>query len=102
MLFSDGGSGRAGTLAEELGGEVGSNAEIAERADFVVVAVKPAKLDEVAPELRAAKKIVSILAAVPLTRLREAFPGGGSAAGDAERGGRGAQRCDVRRRRGRD
>ena len=45
MLFSDSGSGRARALAEELGGEVGSNAEIAERADFVVVAVKPAKLD---------------------------------------------------------
>jgi pyrroline-5-carboxylate reductase len=74
MLFSDGGSGRAGALAEELGGEVGTNAEIAERADFVVVAVKPAKLDRVAPELQAAKKIVSILAAVPLTRLRKAFP----------------------------
>lgn len=74
MLFSDGGSGRAKALAEELGGEVASNAEIAERADFVVVAVKPAGLDAVAPELRAARKVVSILAAVSLARLREAFP----------------------------
>lgn len=74
MLFSDGGSGRAETLAGELAGEVASNAEIAQRADLVVVAVKPAKLDEVAPELRAANKVVSILAAVPLERLAAAFP----------------------------
>jgi pyrroline-5-carboxylate reductase len=75
MLFSDSGSGRARALADEMGGEAVSNAEIAERADLVVVAVKPAKLDQVAPELQAAKTVVSILAAVPLARLQEAFPG---------------------------
>lgn len=75
MLFSDSGSGRAQALAEELGGEAASNREIAERADFVVVAVKPAKLDEVAPQLGAAGKVVSILAAVPVERLEAAFPG---------------------------
>jgi pyrroline-5-carboxylate reductase len=75
MLFSDAGSGRATALAAELGGETAANAEIAARADVVVVAVKPAKLDDVAPELGAAREIVSILAAVPLERLREAFPG---------------------------
>jgi pyrroline-5-carboxylate reductase len=74
VLFSDAGSGRARELAEELGGEVASNEEIAARADVVVVAVKPAKLDEVAPHLGEAKEIVSILAAVPVIRLREAFP----------------------------
>ncbi len=74
MLFSDSGSGRAAALAEELGGEVGSNVEIAERADIVVLAVKPAKLGEVAPQLQAATRVVSILAAAPLARLREAFP----------------------------
>jgi pyrroline-5-carboxylate reductase len=75
MLFSDSGSGRAKALAEELGGEAVSNAEIAERADFVVVAVKPGALDEVGPELGAARRVVSILAAVPLARLESAFPG---------------------------
>jgi pyrroline-5-carboxylate reductase len=75
MLFSDAGSGRAAALAAELGGETAGNEEIAARADFVVVAVKPAKLDDVAPQLGAAAEIVSILAAVPLERLREAFPG---------------------------
>jgi pyrroline-5-carboxylate reductase len=75
MLFSDSGSGRAQALADELGGEAASNAAIAERADLVVIAVKPAKLDEVAPELGAAKRVVSILAAVPVERLQRAFPG---------------------------
>jgi pyrroline-5-carboxylate reductase len=74
MLFSDSGSGRAAELARELGGEAVPNAEIAERADLVVVAVKPAALDSVAPDLSAAGKVVSILAAVPVERLREAFP----------------------------
>lgn len=75
MLFSDAGSGRAKALAEELGGEAVGNAEVAERADLVVLAVKPAKLDEVAPELQAARSLVSILAAVPVRRVSDAFPG---------------------------
>jgi pyrroline-5-carboxylate reductase len=75
MLFSDSGSGRAAALAQETGGETASNSEIAARADLVVVAVKPAALDAVAPELAAARQVVSILAAVPVSRLREAFPG---------------------------
>lgn len=75
MLFSDSGSGRARRLAEELGGEALGNEEIAARADFVVLAVKPAKLDEVAPQLGAARRLVSVLAAVPVERLRAAFPG---------------------------
>ncbi len=74
MLFSDSGSGRAAALAGELGGEVAANEEIAARADLVVLAVKPGKLDEVAPALAAARRVVSVLAVVPLQRLREAFP----------------------------
>lgn len=75
MLFSDSGSGRAQVLAEELGGEVASNAEIASQADLVLLAVKPNKLEEVAPHLSEAKEIVSVLAATPLERLRAALPG---------------------------
>jgi pyrroline-5-carboxylate reductase len=75
MLFSDAGSGRAAQLAGELGGAAASNGEIAARADLVVVAVKPAALDAVAPQLGAARRVVSVLAAVPVPRLREAFPG---------------------------
>jgi len=74
MLFSDSGSGRAQALAGELGGEVAANEEIARRADLVLLATKPNKLDEVAPELAAAKEVVSVLAATPLERLRAALP----------------------------
>jgi pyrroline-5-carboxylate reductase len=74
MLFSDSGSGRAQALAEELGGEAVSNGELAERADVVVLAVKPAALEEVAGGLTEAKIVVSILAATPLERVVEAFP----------------------------
>src|SRR3954452_6287975 len=74
MLFSDSGSGRAQQLAEEVGGEVASNAEIARRADLVLLAVKPNKLEGVAPELVEAKEVVSVLAAVSLERLRGALP----------------------------
>ncbi len=75
MLFSDAGSGRAAGLAAELGGERVDTAELAERADLVVLAVPPAKLDQVAPQLAAARRVVSVLAAVPVERLREALPG---------------------------
>jgi pyrroline-5-carboxylate reductase len=76
MLFTDSGSGRAAELAQELGGEaLSSNAELAERADLVVLAVKPAKLEEVAAELRGAKTVVSLLGATPLERVATLFPG---------------------------
>jgi pyrroline-5-carboxylate reductase len=75
MLFSDNGSGRAAKLAEELGGEaVGSNRELAERADLVVLAVKPARLEEVAEELATAKIVVSLLGATSLATVQTAFP----------------------------
>lgn len=76
VLFTDSGSGRAAALAGELRGEaVGSNAELAERADVVVLAVKPAKLDQVAAELVGAKAVISLLGATSLNRVREAFLG---------------------------
>jgi pyrroline-5-carboxylate reductase len=75
MLFSDSGSGRAQMLAEELGGEAASNEEVGRRADLVVLAVKPNRLEEVAPELNEAREVVSVLAVTPLERLRAALPG---------------------------
>jgi pyrroline-5-carboxylate reductase len=76
LLFTDSGSGRAKELAAELGGEsVASNRELAERADVVVLAVKPAKLTEAAAELGAAKVVVSLLGATSLEAVRAAFPG---------------------------
>lgn len=76
MLFTDTGSGRAATLALELGGEgVASNAELAERADLVVLAVKPAALEGVAEELAGARRVVSLLGATSLAEVEALFPG---------------------------
>jgi pyrroline-5-carboxylate reductase len=75
MLFTDSGSGRAAELAREVGGEaVESNRELAERADLVVLAVKPAKLEEVAPELSSARVVVSLLAVTTVEQVATAFP----------------------------
>jgi pyrroline-5-carboxylate reductase len=74
MLFSDSGSGRARALAEELGGEAVSNEEVARRADLVMLAVKPNRLDEVAPQLAEARDVVSVLAITALEQLRAALP----------------------------
>jgi len=75
MLFSDSGSGRAKELAEELGGEaVESNSELARRADMVVLAVKPAKLGEVAAELQGVSAVVSLLGATSLEAVQDALP----------------------------
>jgi len=74
MLFSDSGSGRALALAEELEGEAVSNEEVARRADLVLLAVKPNRLQEVAPQLTGAGAVVSVLAATSLERLGAALP----------------------------
>jgi len=77
VLCTDAGSGRAAQLAAELGGEaVASNAELAERADVLVLCHKPAQLASVAAELRAAGSrtpVVSVLARVTLDELRETY-----------------------------
>lgn len=63
-------------LVAEVGGTVlDSNGALAEQADVVVLAHKPAQLAEVAAELHDAARIVSILGATPLAALREAYPG---------------------------
>jgi pyrroline-5-carboxylate reductase len=75
MLFTDAGSGRAVELAGEVGGEaLAGNAELAERADVVVLAVKPTMLEEAAAELGAADTLISLLGATPLARVEAAFP----------------------------
>jgi pyrroline-5-carboxylate reductase len=67
---------RARALAGETGGEaLQSNAEVAERAELVVLCHKPAQLESVAAEVAPhARAVASILAATPLGRLREAYP----------------------------
>jgi pyrroline-5-carboxylate reductase len=75
MLFSDSGSGRAAELAAELGGEaVDSNPELAERADVVLLAVKPAKLEQAAGQLGEARTVISLLGATSLQKVEAAFP----------------------------
>ncbi len=75
MLFFDPDSDRARKLAGELGGDaVGSNGELAERADVVVLAVKPGALEQAASELAGVESVISILGATPLANVQAAFP----------------------------
>jgi pyrroline-5-carboxylate reductase len=77
VLCSDAGSGRAAALAAEVGGEaLASNAELAERADLVVLAHKPAQLDAIAAEVDGrAQRVISLLGGTQLEALRRAYPG---------------------------
>ncbi len=76
MLFTDSGSGRAASLAAELGGlAIASNAELARQSDLVVLAVKPAALEGVAIEAGESAAVLSLLGATPLARISAAFPG---------------------------
>jgi pyrroline-5-carboxylate reductase len=75
LLCADPIADRARALAVEVGGEaLASNAEVARRADLVVLCHKPAQLDLVAREVAPhAKAVASILAATPLHALRDAY-----------------------------
>lgn len=75
MVFADSGSGRAAVLAAELGGATAATLEgLAERCDVVFLAVKPAALDAVGPQIAGHEcAVVSVLGATPLERLREAL-----------------------------
>jgi pyrroline-5-carboxylate reductase len=76
LLCSDPIAERAESLAAEVGGEaLSGNAELAARADLVVLCHKPAQLVSVAAEVDAGgAAVASILAATPLQALREAYP----------------------------
>ena len=77
VLCSDGGSGRARALADELGGEaLPSNLEVAERSDLVVLSHKPAQLQSVAREIAGhVKAVASVLGGTTIASLQEAYPG---------------------------
>ena len=77
VLVADVDAERARALAADLGGEaVESNAELARRADAVVLCHKPKQLAEVAEDVAGnAKAVVSILAAVTTAQLEAAYPG---------------------------
>lgn len=75
MLFTDSGSGRANALADEVGGRaVQGNDQLVGESDFVVLAVKPHSLDDVASELPAPKAVLSLLGATRLADLAQRFP----------------------------
>ena len=74
-LFSDGGSGRAQLLAEQIGGQAVSSKELAERCDVIVLSHKPKQLADVADEIDGFDGIVvSVLAATTIAALRDAYP----------------------------
>src|SRR5215210_2993141 len=76
VLCSDSGSGRARALAADLGGEALSNRDVADRADVVILAHKPAQLAGVAEEIAGSvKAVVSILAGRSQADVRAAYPG---------------------------
>jgi pyrroline-5-carboxylate reductase len=76
LLFTDGGSGRAAALAEEVGGRTSpDNGALASDADLVVLAVKPAHLGPVITGLTVpGKPILSVLGGTSLVALSKALP----------------------------
>ena len=76
VLCSDSGSGRARALAQELGGEaLESNAQVAKRADLVVLCHKPYQLEAVAAEIAGeTRAVASVLGGTSVERLQAAYP----------------------------
>ncbi len=75
MLFTDSGSGRAASLAAEVGGEaVATNEELVSRSDVVVLALKPAGLMLAAEAAKQGEVVISMLGATSEQKLREAMP----------------------------
>jgi len=76
VLLTDIDAARARALADEVGGDaLASNAEVAQRADVVVLCHKPAQLESVALEVAPhAKAVVSILGGTPLGDVKAAYP----------------------------
>src|SRR4051794_29952491 len=68
---------KAEELARATGGEaLGSNSEVAERSDVLVLCHKPAQLGEVAEQVGGTPKlIVTILAATTTAQVEERYPG---------------------------
>ncbi len=77
VLCSDAVAESARKLAAQTGGEaLASNAEVAQRADLVVLCHKPFQLQAVAEQLGGrAKAVASILAGVSLSELEATYPG---------------------------
>src|SRR6266540_3120328 len=82
LLLSDADEARSHALAEEVGGRLaGSNRELAESADVIVLAMKPAALGAVAQDVRVPVSerrlpVVSILGATPIASIERALGDG--------------------------
>jgi pyrroline-5-carboxylate reductase len=77
VLATDGGSGRAQELVDEIGGEsLGTdNAELFRRADTIVLGHKPYQLELVARQVDGAgKTVISVLGGTTVAQLQEAYP----------------------------
>jgi pyrroline-5-carboxylate reductase len=76
MLFCDIDRERAKSLAAAVGGDTrDSLGELATDSDLVVLAIKPAALDDVAKELDPKPAaVLSVMAATPVARLKQAIP----------------------------
>jgi pyrroline-5-carboxylate reductase len=76
VLCTDHGSGRAQALVDEVGGEVVSNREAAERADVLILGHKPAQLESVAADIGevAAGIVVSIVASATVADVQALYP----------------------------
>src|SRR4051794_39913701 len=70
-------AGKAEALVQEVGGEaLETPAYVADAADAVVLAHKPAQLEEVAEQIRdRTSVVVSILGGVPTSKVEAAYPG---------------------------
>lgn len=77
VLCSDGGSGRAQALADELGGRATTNVEVAEQSDVVFLCHKPYQLQDVADEIRSrVTAVASVLGGgLGLAEVQHAYPG---------------------------
>ena len=77
MLFCDLDAARAEALAKAADGDTrDSLTALRDESDVVLLAIKPAALDDVAAELDGrAPALLSVMAATPVARLGEAFPG---------------------------
>jgi pyrroline-5-carboxylate reductase len=75
VLCSDGGSGRAAALAQELGGRAASNIEVASEADLVILCHKPAQFEDIAREIGShAKAVASVLGGISTDGLSAGYP----------------------------
>jgi pyrroline-5-carboxylate reductase len=77
MLFCDLDRERAASLAAAVGGDTRDTlGELAADSDLVVLATKPGALDDVAKDLDPKPPaVLSVLAATPVARVKEAIPG---------------------------